>query len=149
MAKSKYDKKTFPKLAKGLARKGYTDSQIAIKLGVSKATFYSYAKLFPEFAQALAEGKAPVNVEVEDAVLRRATGYEYTEIKSITNADGKVLKQEIVTKHIPANVDAAKFWLINRDPAHWRLKQEISMELEKLSDEDLNALAKRLIQGEL
>jgi|SRR5690554_94502 len=149
MAKSKYNAKTFPKLAKGLARKGYTDSQIAIKLGISKATFYSYTKLYPEFAQALAEGKAPVNVDVEDSVLKRATGYEYTETKVIANAEGKVLKKEVTVKHIPANVDAAKFWLINRDPAHWKLKQEITMELEKLSDEDLNALAKRLIQGEL
>jgi|SRR5690554_3646741 len=147
MAKKKYNAKTFPRLAKDYARRGYTDEQAAAKLGISKGTFYNYIKQYPAFKEALEEGKAPVDVEVEDAILKRALGYEFTEVKTTVIGD-KVVKTEKTTKHIPANSDSAKFWLINRRPENWKLKQEITHELQNLSEEDLAALARKIIKGE-
>ncbi len=79
MAKSKYDPDTFPTLAEGYARRGLNDEQIAERLGISIATFYVYQNRYPEFPEGLKKGKKPVDMEVENAFLKRAKGYEHEE----------------------------------------------------------------------
>lgn len=148
MAREKYNPKTFPRLAKGYAMRGLTDEQISEKLGISRGTLYNYVKKYSDFATALEEGKEPVDMDIEMALLNRAKGYEYIETKQ-TIAGDKVVQSERTLKHIPAHPDSMKFWLINRLPERWSMKQEIKMEkIEKLSDEDLDALAEKIISGD-
>ncbi len=137
MAKTKFSIDTFPLLAEGYAREGLTDRQIAAKLGISESTFYHYVKSYPEFEKALKDGKAPVDTLVENSLLKRALGYEYTETKKVTSGE-KTIREEKTTKHVIPDTTAQIFWLKNRKPAIWRDKQVLGHELEKLSDEDLN-----------
>ena len=124
MAKTKYDPKTFPKRAEEYAKEGMIEAQIAKKLGVSVATFETYKNRFPEFLASLKKGKAPVDEAVENALLKRALGYEYTEEKETeSEKDGK--KKELMHKHQPPDTTAMIFWLKNRKPAVWRDKQDI------------------------
>ena len=63
------------------ARNGLTDDQIASNMGVSVATLYNYKKKYLEILEALKKGKEVVDTQVENALLKRALGYKYTEDK--------------------------------------------------------------------
>lgn len=123
MAKSKWpdvQEKLNNGLVEAWARDGLTDEQIAGNLGIAVSTLYAYKAEHEEFSEALKKGKAVVDFEVENALLKRALGYEYEEI---TYEDGKPIKK--VTKQVAPDVTAAIFWLKNRKPAQWRDKREV------------------------
>jgi len=138
MAKTKYNK-NFPLLVEGYAREGLTDILIAQKLGISKDTFYKYIKRYPDFADFLKKGKAPVDFKVENALLKRALGYKYNETKTVAltstgdikrakaaGLDTKsiILRQEITEKELAPDVTAQIFWLKNRKSLEWRDKKD-------------------------
>ncbi|GAF70720.1 unnamed protein product [marine sediment metagenome] len=130
MAKNKYDPE-FPARAEDLARQGFMDIDIAKALGISKATFYQYQKTYPDFLDAIKRGKAPIDFEVENALLKRARGYEYEE----THAEYHVTKggkkkalpfkiRKIIKQVIP-DVTAQIFFLKNRRPKIWKDRHEV------------------------
>ncbi len=73
------------------------------------------------------------NEQVERALLRRALGYDYKELR--TEETDKGSKSVEVTKHLPPDIRAAVFWLKNRMPERWSDKQllehEGSFEIEE------------------
>lgn len=82
MAKGKYEKWLEPEsliLLEGWARDGLTDEQIAHNMGIRRETLYDWKKKYPNISNALKKGKEIVDIEVENALLKRALGYEYTE----------------------------------------------------------------------
>lgn len=115
-------------LVQGWARNGLTCEQIANNLGVSLTTFFKYQAQEKEFANAIKKGKEVVDFEVENALLKRALGYEYEEKKIEVDENGKKKVTKII-KHIPPDVGAAAFWLKNRKPTEWRDRKEIGQEL--------------------
>jgi len=131
MAKTKYND-DFPLLAEGYAREGMIDKDIAAKLGISKDAFYRYLKKYPDFYDSLKRGKAPVDTEVENALLKRARGYEYEEttVEYDAAVEGKKAsprKIKKVTKQVIPDTTAEIFWLKNRKPKKWRDKQNIEL----------------------
>lgn len=98
---------------------GLTDEQIAAKMGIGTTTLYEWRNRFPEIAEALKKGKAPVDRKVENALLKRALGYDYEETTTELYTDGKKHVKKI-TRHVPADVTAIIYWLKNRKPAYWR-----------------------------
>lgn len=122
----------------GWARDGLTDAQIAVKMGVASSTFYLWQSRFPEIMEALKKGKAPVDTQVENALLKRALGYSYVETVTefeltdtgMKDNDGKpVMEKKIksvrsIKKEVPPDVGAGAFWLKNRRPDRWREKRE-------------------------
>ncbi|WP_312353931.1 helix-turn-helix domain-containing protein [Aminipila sp.] len=136
MAKGKYEEwLTADGLLKleAWARDGLTDEQIAHNMGVSTATLYNYKRDHIEILEALKRGKEVVDIEVENALLKRAKGYKYTEVTKelITNKEtGEkelVVTKEVIKEVLP-DVTAQIFWLKNRKP-EWRDKQEMYMNL--------------------
>lgn len=123
-------------LLQGWARDGLTNEQIANNIGISTVTLYDWQNKYPSFSNALKKGKEVVDIEVENALLKRAMGYTYEE-KTIEN--GKVTK--IVTKQVSPDTTALIFWLKNRKPQTWRDKQEVQSNVEV---ENLNVLADML-----
>jgi hypothetical protein len=103
----------------GWARIGLTDEQIAENCGIAVRTLYEWKNKHPQIMQALKKGKAWADTEVENALFRRATGYDYEET---TWEDGK--KTKVVKKHVPGDVTAQIYWLKNRRPDLWRDKRE-------------------------
>ena len=80
----------------------------------------------------------------EKALLKKAVGYDATDVFTDTTIkNGEVVSTTIrkQQKHIPPDVQALKFWLINKAPEHWKEKQtgitEENDTLKKL-DELLN-----------
>lgn len=124
-------------ILEGLARDGLTDELICQKIGIGARTFYEWMERFPQMAQAIKRGKAPVDIEVENALLKRALGYEYEEVTTETeeipigkpdeNGERQILlktKTKRVVKQVVPDVTAQIFWLKNRKPEQWRDKVE-------------------------
>ena len=122
MAKGKYEKWLEPEsliLLVGWARDGLTDEQIANNMGVRRETLYDWKKKHPNISNALKKGKEVVDIQVENALLKRALGYEYTEEKvEISEKDGRKVTQTV--KHVAPDTTAQIFWLKNRRPEKWR-----------------------------
>jgi hypothetical protein len=136
LSKSKYND-NFPTLAEGFARDGLSDKQIAKNLGIATSTFYEYQKKNPEFSEAVARGKAPVDIQVENALLKRALGYDVRERHIETDGTGSPIKQKVITKHFEPDISAIKFWLVNRLGKKWSDKQKIEAEIEDKTEQQL------------
>lgn len=116
----------------GWARDGLNDIQIAANIGIGLSTYYRWQNDYKEFREAIKKGKAPVDIQVENALLKRALGYDYeeviTEIEEI--GEGRQKKQvRKVKKHMAPDVTAQIFWLKNRRPGRWRDKIEAAPEI--------------------
>ena len=143
MAKGKYKEWLTPDgllLLEGYARDGLTDEQIAAKVGINPATLYKWIDKYGEIGEALKRGKAPVDFQVENALLKRAMGYEYEEVITEVYGDGKKHVKKI-KRHVPPDVTAQIFWLKNRKAERWRDKPEAK------ADSDILKAAKELLEG--
>lgn len=130
--KTKYHE-DFPLLAQDFARQGMIDKEICKKLGISQESFYLYLRQYPEFADALKEGKKPVDVEVENALLKRAKGFSYEEVhiefkpKGEDEEKAKVKSLKKITKVVVPDTGACIIWLKNRRPTKWKDKHELDL----------------------
>ena len=122
-------------LLEGWARDGLTDEQIAHNIGINVKTLWDWKVRFDPICNALKRGKAPVDIQVENALLKRAIGYEYEEVTTeITetpyidrHGKERVRKQKHVKKTkkiVLPDTTAQIFWLKNRRPDLWRDRHE-------------------------
>jgi len=141
---------------KGWAAQGLTVTEIAGNIGVKPKTLYDWRVKFPEFAAAMDAGKMDAVVLVENALFRKCLGYTVEVLKTFKVREAKYDKQgkKISEKerlvqgvdqvHIPADVQAQKFFLTNRAPDDWKNRMEVtppaaSGALEKYLSELANA----------
>ena len=153
MAKGKYEEWLEPEgllKIEGWARDGLTDEQIAYNMGISVATLYNWKKSHLEILEALKKGKEVIDRQVENALLKRALGYRYTEVtKEFVPELGKIVVTKEVTKEVAGDTTAQIFWLKNRKPNEWRDKRDVEMSgevktnpFEGLTTEELKKLAR-------
>lgn len=151
MAKGKYKEWLEPEgllKLEGWARDGLTDEQIAENIGIRRETLYDWKKKYSNISNALKKGKEVIDREVENALLKRALGYTYTETTKELIDDTLVVTKE-VTKEVAPDTTAQIFWLKNRKPYEWRDKKDLEMKaevnkedpFEKMSKEELLELA--------
>lgn len=122
-------------LIEGWARDGLTDEQIAHNMGINVSTIYDWKKKYPDFSNALKNGKEVVDRLVENALLKRALGYSYTETK-IVHSDKDGDKVEKTIKEVVPDTTAQIFWLKNRKPKDWKDKQYVEADEEALKKLD-------------
>ena len=129
MAKGKYEYWITPEgllKIEGWARDGLTDEQIAENAGINPATLYVWKKKYPEISETLKRGKEVVDRQVENALLKRALGYEYEEVKE--KFEGNVMTERTVTKkEVVPDVTAQIFWLKNRKREAWADRQNVEI----------------------
>lgn len=126
-------------LIEAWARNGLTDEQIASNMGITAKTLYEWKKKFSEICESLKKGKEIVDIQVENALLKRALGYEYTEVKTKKEL-GVVTEVTTTKKFIPPDTTAQIFWLKNRKPEQWRDKREVENKIDFESDGFMEAL---------
>ncbi len=128
------------------AKLGLSDRQIAKNMGIGRSTFYEWKKKYKDISDTLDKGKAIVNEEVENALLKKALGFKYKEQQAIKVKEiyydekgRKCQKEDVkiveVEKEVPADTVAIKFWLVNRERERWSdnpNKVEIDKELLEL-----------------
>ena len=129
MAKGKYEYWLTPDgllKIEGWARDGLTDEQIAANIGISRSTLNAWKDRYSDISDTLQRGKDVVDRQVENALLKRALGYEYEEVKE--KFEGNVLIERTVTKkEVVPDVTAQIFWLKNRKREVWADRQNIEL----------------------
>ena len=141
-------------LIEGWARDGLTKEQIAKNIGCSRDTLNEWEKRFPDISDTLKKGRQVVIREVENAMIKRAKGYDVEEtteelrFNRLTGQNEMVVTKRI-TKHIAPDTGAGAFVLKNYAPQTWRDRKdvEISGQLDTnpfagLTEEQLRKLAK-------
>lgn len=88
----------------GWARRGLTDAELAAKIGVSRNTLLIWAGKFPSLKEALRESKDEADMQIEDALYRKA---------------------------LKGDTTAMIFWLKNRKPDEWRDRHERNTKEDK------------------
>ena len=159
MAKGKYEYWLTPEgllKLEAWARDGLIDEQIAENIGINTSTLYEWKKRYPEISESLKKGKEVVDIQVENALLRRALGYEYTEVTQevCENAETGEMERHVtkkVTKEVIPDTTAQIFWLKNRRPDKWRDKQDMELSGEVKTNNPYAGLTtdelKKLIHG--
>ena len=103
-------------------RSGYGVKQVASMLGIGYSTMRDYALRFPELEEALKRGQKELIIELEDALFRKALGYEYEETQEHQEIrDGRVVatRRNITRKTAHPDTGALAFALKNQAPAKW------------------------------
>ena len=138
MAKGKYAKWLEPEgllLLESWARDGLTDEQIAHNMGISRKTLAEWKKKYGDISDTLKKGKEVVDIQVENALLKKALGMKETvkkaiKVREVKYNDGKRVSEkehiEYVDEEVfvPPDTTAQIFWLKNRKPDKWRDKVE-------------------------
>ena len=115
------------------ARNGLTYAQIAHNMGVAPSTLSTWRSKYPALDAALSRGKEVVDIEVENAVHKRALGYtiqirkafkvKHVDFDPDTGkkiAEREAIEYGVEDLHVPADTTAQIFWLCNRCPDKWR-----------------------------
>ena len=111
-------------LIAGWRRNGMALTEIAEKnIGISKTAFWGWYKQSEPLRHACANSKDIADYTVEDALYRRAVGYNYEE-KIFELVEGEIRLTRVVEKHMPPDTKAIMQYLFNRRPEVWRALQE-------------------------
>lgn len=103
-----------------------TVTQLCEHLGVKNHIFYKWLKEQPTFTEAVMRVRARADDQVENALHRRAIGYDHEVIEERLDKDGCAhpTRKEI---HVVPDGGAAMNWLKNRRPETWREKKEVEI----------------------
>lgn len=105
-----------------------SEKNILSFLGLTRKKFYLYKRWFPEFRNAVTQGKLSMVERVESSQEKRALGMNTTDVE-ITNVyepdeqgNMKLVqkKEKILKKEIPPDPRAAEMILINKAPDRWQ-----------------------------
>src|ERR1700731_105329 len=113
---------TMPETVKRLRMLGLTNEELCIFFGVTMTAIKGWAKKFPAFDLAYAEGGEIADAEVAASLRERALGYSHKAVKMFV-IDGEVHREEYI-EHYPPDTNAAALWLSNRQRGRWKLKQD-------------------------
>lgn len=97
-----------------------TDAEISEFLGIGTTTIHRWKVKYPEFREAIAEGKARADAKVAEALYERATGATVWE--DTLDKEGRTHRLE---KRLAPDTAAAFIWLKNRRPQDWRDRTEL------------------------
>lgn len=137
-------------------RKGITNDELAQLLGCGRTTAQAILRENPEFRKIVDSGKREANLSVENALFKRAVGYEYeevfTEVRVNKDGSGTTTYVKKTKKHVVPDVLAQMAWLRNRQPDLWNIAQQKidlnktvspdDIDLSSLSDEELKQFHK-------
>ena len=98
-------------------RAGCSAGAIARRCGVRAAGLLGWAQRCPGVEAALRTTGEMADAQVENALLRRALGYRYTEVTEEENGSG--VKRRETHKYEPPNLTAIKLCLSCRLPEKW------------------------------
>lgn len=117
-------KKEYDELAYKFCLLGATDKRLGEFFGVTEQTINNWKRDHSTFFESLKRGKLVADSEIAEALFHRAKGYSHPEVK-IATSEGQITDIKEFTKHYPPDTTAAIIWLKNRQPEHWRDKQEV------------------------
>lgn len=129
-------------LLEAWARDGLTDEQIAQNIGITVRSLYNWKKKSILIFHALKVGKEVADIEVENALRKKALGFRETEQavgtrRTVEYVNGKRVREvsepvvKEVERYYPPDTTAQIFWLKNRKPGQWRDKREQDIDVKE------------------
>lgn len=118
-------KPEYARVAKALIKAGSTIPEIADVFGISVSTVWVWRNAHAEFLQAFLESNENFDSRVEFALGQRAVGYDHDDVKVFQFNGMPVIVP--IRRHIPPDVNAARFWLQARQNDKWRVKEEVEV----------------------
>ena len=110
----------YPQQAAAQVLNGATEKELVTYFKTTLPVLRMWKTCYPEFAQALVISRQAslADANVMRSMYEMANGYEIPAVK-IFNQEGDGHKIIRYTEQVPRNFNAAKFWLMNRDPERW------------------------------
>ena len=119
--KPKYDP-VFAGHARRLCMMGATMQELADYFGVARCTIATWSAQYPDFGQAVAEGRLAADSVIAERLYDKAKGYE-AEAERLVQIDGE-WRPVSYTRRLAPDTQACIFWLRNRRPQNWRERVE-------------------------
>lgn len=135
LIKSRYREQSIPEMAYRFCLLGADNGRLAELFGVTLESIQAWLSTNPAFERAVRAGREYACANVVHSLYKRAIGYDieekkYRRKKIVTKdeegneiVDYKLVLEEMVIKHFPADISAAKNFLFNRTrnlPKHQR-----------------------------
>lgn len=111
-------------------------------MGVAYSTLREWAKKYSALSAAIKGGKDSAIEQVENALFKKATGFQWTEETTEIYQRGETVKEKHirkVTKYAAPDTAAMIFFLKNRHPDKWSDRPEA----QQTDDEPLRELLQR------
>jgi len=121
---SKYHHLYHPQHAYNYCLMGATDETLATFFEVTDSTIGYWRDKHKAFRDACRQGKGMADANVAMSLYHRAIGWEHTETK-LASHEGVFTDSRDVVKQYPADTEAIKMWLNNRQPELWKNKVEV------------------------
>lgn len=120
------------KLIVALYGVGRTDQQVADTVEMPRKTFL-YALKSNHLVATIKKAKHTPDLKVENALYKRAIGYEYVE-KKAEKVGLTLVRKSATTKEVAPDVTACIFWLCNRNPDRWKnVQKQIAPEVKGIT----------------
>lgn len=103
-------------------REGASLERIAAHIGIATSTLEKWRMQSPELEAAIKDTDELVNAMVENALLRRALGYDKVDVTEEL-VEGEMREVRRVTTPVPPDVKACLSWLYSRRSDRWRAQQ--------------------------
>lgn len=118
---SKIEEVFYKKLPE-LIQMNWSDAKIAQVFGVTQQTISYWKKSNSEFFVTYNIEQEKKNSNVEKALYNRAVGTKVKETRTVESDKG--LSTTEIVRELPPDTEAAKFWLVNRRPETWAVKEQ-------------------------
>lgn len=129
------------------ARHGLSESEIADLLGISRSYYREYLTKHEDLSHNIRNEKALADITVEEALFKRATGYETIEEHFVylpvgeSESSFKLKERKLVRKFVPPDAANALIWLFNRKGTKWSKNPDANSELSNNELTTLRRLA--------
>ena len=130
---TKYEEQ-YDSIALNLCKLGATDKDLASSFKVHVDTINNWKISHQKFFESIKEGKDYFDTGlIENALKKKALGYEFTEIKNESGSQGSKTTETV--KHYAPDTGAIALFLKNRNPNRWKDKIEHThIEQKSISD---------------
>lgn len=108
---------------------GATHEDIAKAMDINVSTLYAWCNAHEEINEAIKTTKDFADIQIENALYKRAKGYTVLLNKQKVTKDGSVISYQ-EEQHVAPDTTAQIFWLKNRKPNIWRDKVEQGFTLD-------------------
>jgi transposase-like protein len=119
---------------------GFSMYKLAKLFDVARRQIYHWMEKHEEFRHGIETGRTVFDgTKIHKSLVRRATGFAFTETTREPDKEGKLKIVRTVKKHLAPDITSIKHWQSNRDPANWSDKQELDINQKteiEMSDED-------------
>lgn len=118
-------KESYVAEAEGLTMLGMSLNDMADFWKVHRDTVHEWRTVYPEFSDAIKNGKENMGVSAVKALFDRSTGMMAEDITITYDSEGNEIRKTVTRKQIIPDVTAINSLLNNRFPGHWSNTQRI------------------------